>query len=391
MVSSSNSFTILPPELFDMIIEYLIDKPSDVLSLALACRSLKTRLIPSVQNKLEYHYIATPLNSYCLWDHIRRSPELACHVRRLDITSDKPSLRLPQDYRYAYRFISCRPRLLCITTAVSGFRRIIRAMRKSASIGWWVCRVLLTKRNGIWLSLDDFRSLMSGLVEIHPPRVSPEAPPIHFANLTDLNITSRDDWDTPHPIDRDTVRSLGRLVSGCPRLQSLSIKNHDRTRDSDAYFDTLFDCAQLPHLHALSLSGIRFSLHALTQLLERHPCIQEFGLFKYIGPPFPPNKCFKNVIKLGGDCTSICAVAPSKTPIKEVSLCTYPGCGPQWFEMRLHELMVNLILLERTLQVVKIRHEGCVRWGDCGGLVTQEIKRVLPAVRVVSVRRNVTT
>ncbi|KDQ55156.1 hypothetical protein JAAARDRAFT_342542 [Jaapia argillacea MUCL 33604] len=157
-----------------MIIEYLIDKPSDVLSLALSCHSLKTLLIPTVLAKLEYRYIATSLNSYCLWDRIRRSPELARQVRRLDITSDKPSLRLPQDYRHLYRFISCRPRLLCITTAVSGCRRIIRATRRSASIGWWVRRVLLTKRNSIWSSLDDFRSLMTGLVEIHPPRASPE-------------------------------------------------------------------------------------------------------------------------------------------------------------------------------------------------------------------------
>ncbi|KDQ63250.1 hypothetical protein JAAARDRAFT_188845 [Jaapia argillacea MUCL 33604] len=383
MASTNNAFTILPPELFDMIIEYLIDKPSDVLSLALSCHSLKVLLIPSVQNKLEYRHIATPLNSYCLWDHIRRSPELACQVRRLDITGDIPSLRLPPDHRCVYQLITlCRPRLLCITAAVSGCQRIIRAMRRFFSIGWWARRVLLTERNDIWLSLDDFRSLVTGLVEIHPPQVSPEASPIRFANLNNLNISLFYDWDTPHPIAHDTVRSLRRLLSGCPILQSLSINNYPFEPDSDASFDIFFETAHCPHLRELSLSGILFCLDALAQFLERHPSVEEFGLFKCQGISFPPSKCFRNLVKLRGSFSGIYFVVSSKAPIKEVSLCTYPGCGPPYFDIGIDALVGKLKSLERTLQVVKIGHEGCVGGGDHTGMIRRGIGRELPNVRV---------
>ncbi|KDQ53583.1 hypothetical protein JAAARDRAFT_97203, partial [Jaapia argillacea MUCL 33604] len=71
----------LPIELVDHIIDFL-DDCSDILSLALTCRLLAKRLIPSV---LEYREITTTINLEALWSHLADSPSLARNIRALHI------------------------------------------------------------------------------------------------------------------------------------------------------------------------------------------------------------------------------------------------------------------------------------------------------------------
>ncbi|KDQ56172.1 hypothetical protein JAAARDRAFT_133053, partial [Jaapia argillacea MUCL 33604] len=67
----------LPFELIDLVAD-LIDGHSDLLSLALTCRSLNKHLIPSV---LDYHEIRAPFEARSLWNHLVKDTRLARRVR----------------------------------------------------------------------------------------------------------------------------------------------------------------------------------------------------------------------------------------------------------------------------------------------------------------------
>lgn len=80
------SLCTLPPELLETSLG-LIDKPSDLLALALTCRLLARLVLPR-------HLCYRELSLYCfvnghlLWAHLAASPGLARNVRSLSIGTD---------------------------------------------------------------------------------------------------------------------------------------------------------------------------------------------------------------------------------------------------------------------------------------------------------------
>ncbi|KDQ56166.1 hypothetical protein JAAARDRAFT_99624, partial [Jaapia argillacea MUCL 33604] len=67
---------LLPLELIDSVTD-LIDGCSDLLSLALTCRSLNKHLIPSVLN---YHEIRAPFEAQSLGNHLVENARLSGQV-----------------------------------------------------------------------------------------------------------------------------------------------------------------------------------------------------------------------------------------------------------------------------------------------------------------------
>ncbi|KAF9488956.1 hypothetical protein BDN71DRAFT_1351091, partial [Pleurotus eryngii] len=65
----------LPPEIIDQIV-FLVEKPRDLLALALTCRAVSEVIIPY---HIDYRYILTPLRSN-LWDHLITRRDLAIRI-----------------------------------------------------------------------------------------------------------------------------------------------------------------------------------------------------------------------------------------------------------------------------------------------------------------------
>ncbi|KDQ53579.1 hypothetical protein JAAARDRAFT_429263 [Jaapia argillacea MUCL 33604] len=86
----------LPLELVDGIVDFVDDRP-DILSLALTCRFLTDRLIPSV---LDYREIATSIQPKALWTQLAENPSLAQNIRVLRIKElVGGALKIPRVFR----------------------------------------------------------------------------------------------------------------------------------------------------------------------------------------------------------------------------------------------------------------------------------------------------
>ncbi|KDQ49697.1 hypothetical protein JAAARDRAFT_101049, partial [Jaapia argillacea MUCL 33604] len=69
----------VPLETINSIID-LIDDRSDILSLALTCKSFAKHLIPSI---LDYREIRAPFELSQIWRHLANNPTLARRVREI--------------------------------------------------------------------------------------------------------------------------------------------------------------------------------------------------------------------------------------------------------------------------------------------------------------------
>lgn len=159
----------LPPEIIDQII-FLVEKPRDLLALALACRAVSEVIIPY---HIDYRHILTPLRSN-LWDHLITRRDLANRISHLYIHDDAESygtLPFPRlvDWSEGWANETTNDTLLRVCDALSSMKNLV-------SLKW---KPLLSEldpettvlEGSLWPTIQSFASLRHLHLPYPMPRV----------------------------------------------------------------------------------------------------------------------------------------------------------------------------------------------------------------------------
>ncbi|KAG9225623.1 hypothetical protein CCMSSC00406_0003126 [Pleurotus cornucopiae] len=180
----------LPPEIIDQII-FLVEKPRDLLALALACRAVSEVIIPY---HIDYRHILTPLRSN-LWDHLITRRDLANRISHLYIHDDaesygtSPFPRLV-DWSEGWANETTDDTLLRVCDALSSMKNLV-------SLKW---KPLLSEldpettvlEGSLWPTIQSFASLRHLHLPYPMPRVRKynvlSNPLWSISNLTSLTL-----------------------------------------------------------------------------------------------------------------------------------------------------------------------------------------------------------
>ncbi|KDQ55151.1 hypothetical protein JAAARDRAFT_208888 [Jaapia argillacea MUCL 33604] len=380
---SPPSITNIPRELLDIITDD-IDKPRDILSLALSCRRLKDLLIPDILKKLEYATIIAPFEYHHLWDHLSSHPELACHVRVLSIAPDADPSTSPHVFDYTLGLAPDDVGAGFIAAIISTISHVVKSM--CVTLASLLFGVIDDEKDRD--ALSGFGSLISILLKIgvylltcrvasHRRRNSQV---LDLPNLTHLHIDAGSSG-RGGPVDSAAVDVWKRFLLGCPKLKCLSIFHSRFTPHNSAVesFDAILDIVHWRYLKKLDLWPSIYSSSTFNKFLARHPSIEWLDLSNYSGPQFPVGS-FQHLHYLSGDLSAIRAIAPSKPPSLRTIfyLCHIDNSfGPQ-----VDEVVRAFKSMEPTLRCVELVGQGRPFWGDYTDGLATRIHARLPRLRI---------
>ncbi|KDQ55157.1 hypothetical protein JAAARDRAFT_196024 [Jaapia argillacea MUCL 33604] len=368
----------IPRELLDIITDHL-DKPRDILSLALTCRRLKDILIPDVLNELEYAYIVAPFEYHHLWDHLSSHPELARHVRALEITDGTKTLTLPHVFDYTLGLSPDDAGAGFIAAIISMVLHVIHSM--CIMLALLLLEVIDDEKGRDALDYLILILLKFGVRRLTSRVASHRRRKSEVLDLPNLIHLTIDVGSSDKPADSATVDVWKRFLLGCPKLQSLSIL-HSQSNPHDSAiksFDAILDIMHWPYLKKLSLWPSICSPSTLNNFLARHPSIQWLKISNYSGPQFPVGS-FQHLLYLSGDLSAIRSIASSKPP--SLRTIFYSCHIDNTFGPQVDELVGAFESMEPTLRCVELVRKGCARWGDYTDGLATRIHTRLPRLRI---------
>jgi hypothetical protein len=138
----------LPVELLEGVI-HQVDRPSDLLNLALTCSAFRDVILPV---HLEYRVISAAASQDDLWQHLLSRPDLARCVRRLTLFSVAEQalrVRLPRS--------TCDFKSIAARSATHDHKLLARAIRSMAGL---ISITLVDRRSTEELKIPELFSLV---------------------------------------------------------------------------------------------------------------------------------------------------------------------------------------------------------------------------------------
>ncbi|KZT25470.1 hypothetical protein NEOLEDRAFT_344482 [Neolentinus lepideus HHB14362 ss-1] len=277
-----------------------VDSRTDLLSFALACRSLYSAIAPS---QLQYYDIRSPLCMPALWKRLAHPDDLhASMVRSLTILYNNRAFagldslvgdaageeRLPQEYSGFGESPTGKPaREIDLLREWEGDMILaLKRMKNLRRFRWYRRTPVIQGENDIWTTLRILSAVRdvqfvdlqcrSGRAQLNTPPIIVSLSFLSLRGLSSLDI--RREETTSASTTEDVALLLKMLVQNCYDMKSLHLHFNLSINSHGASIDFLIQKVDWPNLRDLYLHGFTCQTSLLSSFLDRHISIEHLTL-----------------------------------------------------------------------------------------------------------------